>query len=100
MSGDPVISVDTKKKELVGPYKNGGREWAAAGQPEHVKVHDFVDPALGKADPFGVYDVAADAGRESVGTDHDTAAFAVASIGRWWDAIGSGTYPHAGRLLL
>ncbi|QSE81054.1 ISAzo13 family transposase [Rhodococcus koreensis] len=99
-SGDPVISVDTKKKELVGSYKNGGREWAAAGQPEHVKVHDFVDPALGKANPYGVYDLAADAGWVSVGTDHDTAAFAVATIGRWWDAVGSGTYPHAGRLLI
>src|SRR3954470_15572155 len=76
-SGDPVISVDTKKKELVGQYKNGGAEWRPAGQPEQVKVHDFIDPALGKANPYGVYDLAADTGWVSVGTDHDTAAFAV-----------------------
>ena len=83
-TGDPVISVDTKKKELVGPYKNGGAEWRPAGQPEQVKVHDFIDPALGKANPYGVYDLAADTGWVSVGTDHDTAAFAVETIRRWW----------------
>ncbi|PBC46504.1 ISAzo13 family transposase [Rhodococcus sp. ACS1] len=99
-SSDPVISVDTKKKELVGPYKNGGREWSPAGLPENVKVHDFIDPALGKANPYGVYDVAADAGWVSVGTDHDTAAFAVSTIGRWWDAVGTDAYPQAGRLLI
>jgi len=82
-AGDPVISVDTKKKELVGNYRTAGREWSPAGQPEHVKVHDFIDPALGKANPYGVYDVAADTGWVSVGTDHDTAAFAAATIGRW-----------------
>lgn len=99
-AGSPVISVDTKKKELVGAYKNGGREWQPTGQPEQVKVHDFVDPALGKANPYGIYDVAADTGWVSVGTDHDTAAFAVATIGRWWQAVGTATYPHASRLLI
>ena len=99
-SGDPVISVDTKKKELVGPYRNGGAEWRPAGQPEQVKVHDFVDPALGKANPYGVYDVAADTGWVSVGTDHDTAAFAVETIRRWWQSTGPACYPHASRLLI
>ena len=99
-SGDPVISVDTKKKELVGQYKNGGAEWRPAGQPEQVKVHDFVDPALGKANPYGVYDVAADTGWVSVGTDHDTAAFAVETIRRWWQSTGPACYPHASRLLI
>ena len=83
-TGDPVISVDTKKKELVGDYNNGGAEWRPAGQPEQVKVHDFIDPALGKANPYGVYDLAANTGWVSVGTDHDTAAFAVETIRRWW----------------
>jgi hypothetical protein len=95
-----VISVDTKKKELVGDYKNSGREWSPAGRPENVKVHDFIDPALGKANPYGVYDIAADTGWVSVGTDHDTAAFAVSTIGRWWDTVGSGAYPAAVRLLI
>jgi hypothetical protein len=99
-SGDPVISVDTKKKELVGPFRNGGAEWRPAGQPEQVKVHDFVDPALGKANPYGVYDVAADTGWVSVGTDHDTAAFAVETIRRWWQSTGPACYPHASRLLI
>jgi len=97
--GDPVISVDTKKKELVGPYQNGGLEWRPAGDPEQVKVHDFIDPALGKANPYGVYDVAADTGWVSVGTDHDTAAFAVATIRRWWQSAAD-TYPDASRLLI
>jgi len=98
--GDPVISVDTKKKELVGPYQNGGVEWRPAGDPEQVKaVHDFIDPALGKANPYGVYDVAADTGWVSVGTDHDTAAFAVATIRRWWQSAAD-TYPDASRLLI
>ena len=79
-ASNPVISVDTKKKELVGAYKNGGREWSPAGEPVKVKVHDFIDPDLGKANPYGVYDVAADTGWVSVGTDHDTAQFAVATI--------------------
>ena len=99
-AGEPVISVDTKKKELVGNYKNGGREWHPAGQPEQVKVHDFIDRELGKANPYGVYDVAADTGWVSVGTDHDTAAFAVNTIRSWWTSTGQGDYPHATRLLI
>jgi hypothetical protein len=99
-AGWPVISVDTKKKELVGPFKNGGREWRPAGNPEQVKVHDFIEPQLGKANPYGVYDIAADTGWVSVGTDHDTAAFAVETIRRWWQAAGSASYPNASRLLI
>jgi len=99
-AGDPVISVDTKKKELVGAYKNGGREWQPAGQPEQVKVHDFIDHDLGKANPYGVYDVAANTGWVSVGTDHDTAAFAVHTIGTWWAQVGSILHPSASRLLI
>ena len=92
-TGDAVISVDAKKKELVGDYKNSGREWHPAGQPEQVKVHDFLDPALGKANPYGVYDVGANTGRVSVGTDHDTAAFAVHTIATWWTQVGSLLHP-------
>jgi transposase len=99
-AGDPVISVDTKKKELVGPYKNAGAEWRPAGQPEPVKVHDFIDPALGKANPYGVYDLATDTGWVSVGTDHDTAAFAVETIRRWWQSAATTAYSHATRLLI
>lgn len=99
-SGDPVISVDAKKKELVGAYKNGGREWHPAGRPEQVKVHDFIDPVLGKANPYGIYDVGADTGWVSVGTDHDTAAFAVHTIGTWWAQVGSVLHPAATRLLI
>ena len=99
-AGDPVISVDTKKKELVGSYKNGGKEWRPAGDPEQVKVHDFLDPSLGKANPYGVYDLGADTGWVSVGTDHDTAAFAVATIRRWWQSVGAAAYPTAFRLLI
>lgn len=99
-AGDPVISVDTKKKELVGPYKNAGTEWRPAGDPEQVKVHDFIDANLGKANPYGVYDLAADTGWVSVGTDHDTAAFAVSTIRRWWHAVKTASYPHASRLLI
>jgi hypothetical protein len=88
-----------KKKELVGPYKNAGKEWRPAGDPEQVKVHDFIDPALGKANPYGVYDLGADTGWVSVGTDHDTAAFAVATIGRWWQSAAT-SYPNASRLLI
>ena len=98
--GQPVISVDTKKKELVGNYKNGGREWRPAGAPEQVKVHDFIDPQLGKANPYGVYDVSADTGWVTVGTDHDTCAFAVNTIRSWWASTGQGGYPHATRLLI
>lgn len=99
-AGEPVISVDTKKKELVGAYKNRGTEWRPGGDPEQVKVHDFIDPALGKANPYGVYDIGADTGWVSVGTDHDTAAFAVNTIRSWWQAVGSPTYPGATRLLI
>jgi hypothetical protein len=95
-----VISVDTKKKELVGPYKNGGQEWFPVGQPVQVNTHDFLDRQNGKAIPYGIYDVTADTGWVTVGTDHDTAAFAVASIRRWWHARGSSDYPHASRVLI
>ncbi|EDY49221.1 transposase [Streptomyces clavuligerus] len=98
--GDPVISVDTKKKEVVGPLKNGGREWRPAGDPERVSTHDFPDRELGKAVPYGIYDLAANTGWVSVGTDHDTAAFAVESIRRWWKARGTQDYPQARRLLI
>jgi len=99
-AGDPVISVDTKKKELVGDFKNGGREWRPKGQPEEVRMHDFPIPELGRVSPYGVYDLAANAGWVNVGIDHDTAAFAVESIRRWWDRAGRARYPQAGRLLL
>jgi Rhodopirellula transposase DDE domain len=100
VAGRPVISVDTKKKELVGQYKNGGREWRPEGEPEQVKVHDFVDEQLGKANPYGVYDIGANTGWVSVGTDHDTAAFAVNTIRTWWNKVGRGAYPHATELLI
>ena len=98
--GEPAISVDTKKKELVGPFKNGGREWAAQGQPTPVRVHDFVLPGLGRAIPYGVYDLGTNTGWVSVGIDHDTAAFAVESIRRWWKWMGVRAYPRARRLLI
>jgi hypothetical protein len=98
--GQPVISVDTKKKELVGDFKNSGREWHPKGQPEAVRVHDFIIPELGRANPYGVYDLAHNQGWVSVGTDHDTAAFAVSTIRRWWAAMGQPLYPRAQRLLL
>ena len=97
---DPVVSVDAKKKELVGEFRNGGREWRPAGEPVQVDTHDFPDRELGKAIPYGVYDLTANTGWVSVGTDHDTAAFAVASIRRWWQSCGAGAYPHARRLLV
>jgi transposase len=99
-SGQPVVSVDTKKKELVGDFKNGGREWRPEGKPEEVRVHDFIDPKLGKAIPYGVYDLAANLGWVSVGVDHDTAEFAVATLRRWWERLGRGMYPGAKRLLV
>lgn len=100
-AGQPVISVDTKKKELVGDYKNAGRQWRPAGEPALVKTHDFLDrQGPGKAIPYGIYDIAANTGWVSVGTDHDTAAFAVASIRRWWQARGRHDYPAATRLLI
>ena len=96
----PVISVDTKKKELVGNFKNGGQDWKPKGKPEQVRVHDFVDPELGRASPYGVYDLAQNTGWVSVGVDNDTASFAVETIRRWWHAVGSETYPKATRLLI
>ena len=98
--GQPVVSVDTKKKELVGEFKNGGREYQPAGQPERVNVHDFPDKELGKAIPYGIYDVSANTGWVSVGTDHDTSAFAVATLRRWWDTVGRSRYPRAEKLLI
>jgi len=93
--GVPVISVDTKKKELVGNFKNGGREWQPQGEPDLVDVHDFPSDAVGKAIPYGVYDLAANAGFVSVGTDHDTPMFAVTSIEAWWKLVGMKRYPNA-----
>jgi transposase len=100
--GEPVISVDTKKKELVGDFKNAGREWELKGQPEKVRVHDFKirEPDKGKVAPYGVYDLGRNVGWVSVGVDHDTAAFAVESIRRWWRWMGSHSYPQAKRLLI
>jgi hypothetical protein len=98
--GQPVISVDTKKKELVGAFKNGGREWRPKGMPEAVRVHDFLEPELGKAIPYGVYDLTSNQGWVSVGIDHDTAHFAVEAIRRWWQKMGSKRYHNARRLLI
>ena len=98
--GEPVISVDTKKKELVGDFKNGGQEWRPAGDPERVRVHDFEDKQLGKAIPYGIYDLTANQGWVSVGTDHDTPEFAVESITRWWRKMGKRLYPDATELLI
>jgi transposase len=98
--GDPVISVDTKKKELVGDFKNAGREWQPKGQPEAVRVYDFIDPQLGKVAPYGVYDISANQGWVSVGITHDTAEFAVETIRRWWREMGRPLYPTARRLLI
>ncbi len=99
-AGDPVVSVDTKKKENVGNFKNGGQEWRPAGDPVKVSDHDFPDKELGKAIPYGVYDVAANTGWVSVGTDHDTAQFAVQTIRTWWEKAGKAAYPGTGRLLI
>jgi len=98
--GQPVVSVDCKKKELVGDFANKGREYRRRGRPERVRVHDFIDEDLGKAIPYGVYDLAENAGWVSVGTDHETAQFAVESIRRWWDRMGEKTYPQAKQLLI
>jgi hypothetical protein len=100
MAGNPVISVDTKKKELVGAYKNNGTTWCPEGKPEQVKVHDFVDKELGRANPYGVYDVGSNTGWVSVGTDHDTASFAVETIRRWWGTMGRQCYPAASELMI
>ena len=99
-AGQPAISVDAKKKELVGPFKNGGRELRPQGQPEPVRVHDFVDKDLGRATPYGGYDLARNQGWVTVGIDHDTAEFAVASIQHWWQTLGQAAYPEATSLLI
>ena len=98
--GIPVISVDTKKKELVGNFKNGGREWQPTGEPELVDVHDFLSDAVGKAIPSGVYDLAQNDGFVSVGVDHDTPVFAVKSIEAWWKQVGEQRYPSARELFI
>ena len=98
--GQPAISVDTKKKELVGDFKNAGREYRPAGEPERVRVHDFIDPALGRASPYGVYDIANDSGWVSVGIDHDTSAFAVNAIRSWWENDGIARFPNATTLTI
>jgi hypothetical protein len=98
--GDPVISIDTKKKELIGNFKNGGKEWMPAGKPCAVKVHDFVDKKLGKAIPYGVYDVAKNKGFVSVGIDKDTAQFAVETMRRWWKGVGREAYPQSAGLYI
>lgn len=97
--GEPVISVDTKKKELIGRFKNNGQTWRPKGEPTEVKVYDFVEEA-GRANPYGVYDIGADDGWVSVGTDHDTAAFAVQTIRRWWQVVGNKAYPNAKELFI
>jgi DNA-binding phage protein len=99
-AGWPVVSVDAKKKELVGNYKNPGQEWQPQGQPEAVKVYDFVDKQVGKAIPYGIYDVGRNTGWVNVGHDHDTAQFAVESLRRWWQMVGQATYPQAEHLLI
>ena len=98
--GQPVISVDTKKKELVGQFKNGGREWQPKGEPEEVEIHDFATPESPKVIPYGIYDIGKNMGWVNVGWDHDTASFAVASIRRWWLSMGREVYPDAERLLI
>jgi transposase len=100
LSGDPAISIDTKKKELVGNFKNNGREWRPKNNPEHVRVHDFVDKDLGRAVPYGVYDIRDNTGWVSVGKNHDTAAFAANAIRCWWLTMGKMRYPNAKRLLI
>jgi hypothetical protein len=99
-AGQPVMSVDAKKKELVGRFANGGAEWQPSGEPDQVNVHDFPDPKVGKAIPYGVYDLGRNSGWVGVGTDHDTAAFAVATLRRWWQQVGKLAYPKASRLLV
>jgi transposase len=99
-AGEPVLSVDAKKKELVGDFKNSGREWHPQGEPEEVRVYDFPIAGLGRATPYGVYDLARNAGWVNVGIDHNTAAFAVESLRRWWNEVGRSQYPKAKRLLI
>ena len=98
--GEPVVSIDTKKKELVGEFKNAGQEWEPQGKPVEVKVHDFPEKKLGKAIPYGVYDLASNEGWVSVGIDHDTAQFATASVRRWWQEMGAGRFPQATKLMI
>jgi Rhodopirellula transposase DDE domain len=98
--GQPAVSVDTKKKELVGDFKNGGREWRPRGRPQEVRTHDFPDPTMNKAIPYGVYDLTRNEGWVSVGIDHDTSRFATASIKRWWTKMGRKRYPRAKALLI
>lgn len=98
--GQPVISVDTKKKELVGNFKNGGREWERKGEPQEVEIHDFATPESPKVIPYGIYDIGKNMGWVNVGCDHDTASFAVASIRRWWWSMGQEVYPDAKELLI
>ena len=100
VAGEPAISVDTKKKELVGDFRNAGREWRPKGEPEEVRVHDFVIPELGRAVPYGVYDIAGNLGWVSVGIDHDTAAFAINAIRSWWKLMGCLRYPNARSLTI
>src|SRR6266487_6629001 len=100
VAGEPVVSVDAKKKELVGDFKNAGREWHPQGEAEEVRVYDFPLPGLGRATPYGVYDLTRNAGWVNVGIDHDTAAFAVVSIRQWWKKEGRQRYPEAKRLLI
>ncbi len=97
-AGEPVISIDCKKKKIIGQFKNGGKQWRPKGDPEQVNVHDFMDKVLGKAIPYGVYDVGANTGWVSVGVDHETAAFAVNTIRSWWNTAGKTAYPAATRL--
>jgi transposase len=99
-AGEPVISVDAKKKELIGDFKNAGREWRPEGDPEPVRVYDFIISGLGRVTPYGIFDMAHNAGWVNVGTDHDTSAFAVESIRRWWGSMGRAQYPEAKRLLI
>jgi hypothetical protein len=99
-AGDPVVSIDCKKKELVGQFKNGGQQWRPKGDPERVNVHDFLDPQLGKAIPYGVYDIGDNTGWVSVGVDHETAAFAVNTLRSWWNTVGRSAYSAATRLLI
>ena len=99
-ANEPVISVDTKKKELVGNFKNNGREWRRQGRPELVNIHDFIDPKLNRAVPYGVYDITNNVGWVSVGTDHDTASFAVNAIRRWWRTMGKKRHPTGKRLMI
>jgi len=99
-AGEPVISVDTKKKELVGDFKNGGQEWQPKGRPAEVRVHNFLQQAVGRVSPYGVYDLARNEGWVNVGIDHDTATFAVESMRRWWTKAGRDRYPQTQRLLI